>query len=788
MKAEMRSTILFMILLPFLLPAQPPTKISGYVTDASSQKPIPDVEIMVRDHTLGTISGSDGSFSLELETGGDYILVFKHISYYNEEKSVNVETGRTKRIFIAMVPGVRTLEEAVISVPGEQREREGLHHIPSSGITKLEIERRSPSDPGEMLRSVPNVSGIRKGVIGIDPVVRGFRFSQLNIRLNHGQKIEGGCPNRMDPVTAHIEMEDVENIEVLKGPHALKYGPSAGGVVNIITSGPTFTEKPGIKMEALKGFETNWNGTVERIRISASNKKLFAGISANHRAFGDYRTGNGEITEAGYTKYSLKGTFGYRPAPYQRYSITYENSLGRHVDYPALPMDERKDDTELLSVDGVIGNFIGGSTLRVKLYNSDVRHEMDNKQRPFSDTVVAISTIHAVNRGFRLAGEAPIRQGNITTGIDYEKITKDGTRVKNMIMQPGLPVKEEKIWNNASLSNLGIFSEFHRNAGKTKLTFAARVDVNSATSGDIRVMHPSAGEIYNYANDSTGSDFVNFSLSGGISHTLNENFTLSVALGRGVRSPDLTERFIILLPIGYDNFDYLGNPGLKPEVNHQADLTIGYISERIGKAELTGFFSLVGDYISGKPVPPSVQKPLSKDVAGVKIFWNSGEAFIRGIEFSFVSPHQYRLTASLNAAFTYGTLSETEKFIFNEGGEVTDSEAITNDAIAEIPPFESSMGVEYRMFSNRLIPRLTLRAVAPQKHISESQYEKASPGFFVAGFSCLWNINRMLSLSGGVHNIFDAAYYEHLNRNIVGTDNPLYEPGRRFYIHLRFAI
>jgi len=58
--------------------------------------------------------------------------------------------------------------------------------------------------------------------------------------------------------------------------------------------------------------------------------------------------------------------------------------------FPALPMDEREDDTRLMSLDykaiSVSNNF---DEFNAKVYISDVSHLMDNKQRPFSDTVVA---------------------------------------------------------------------------------------------------------------------------------------------------------------------------------------------------------------------------------------------------------------------------------------------------------------------------------------------------------------------------------------------------------------
>ena len=91
-------------------------------------------------------------------------------------------------------------------------------------------------DLGDFLRQQPNVSGIRKGGVAIDPVVRGFKYSQVSVLLNNGVKIEGGCPNRMDPVVSHVENEEISKIEVIKGPYVLKYGPVMGALINIQTT------------------------------------------------------------------------------------------------------------------------------------------------------------------------------------------------------------------------------------------------------------------------------------------------------------------------------------------------------------------------------------------------------------------------------------------------------------------------------------------------------------------------------------------------------------------------
>ena len=45
-----------------------------------------------------------------------------------------------------------------------------------------------------------------------------------------------------------------------------------------------------------------------------------------------------------------------------------------------------------------------------------------------------------------------------------------------------------------------------------------------------------------------------------------------------------------------------------------------------------------------------------------------------------------------------------------------------------------------------------------------------------------------MQISAGVDNLLNKNYYEHLNRNVIGTGNDLYEPGINFFINMMFKI
>jgi len=79
---------------------------------------------------------------------------------------------------------------------------------------------------------------------------------------------------------------------------------------------------------------------------------------------------------------------------------------------------------------------------------------------------------------------------------------------------------------------------------------------------------------------------------------------------------------------------------------------------------------------------------------------------------------------------------------------------------------------------------VNIRLVAAQNRISDAYDEETTPGFTVAGLNIFYRHTNQISLAAGISNIFDKAYYEHLNRRVIGSTRSLYEPGRIFYLNV----
>lgn len=756
--------------------AKAQNNLTGRVIDQQSNDAIQNAEIQIVNTSVYVTTNSNGEFTLSFPDKGIIVLKTTHISYISSFDTINGSENYAS-VTIVMNPNSRFLNEIEITDSFEHNAPYIINTIPSRVIKETSV-----FDVGTLLKREPNVGGIKKGALGVDPVIRGFKYSQVSVLIDGYTRIEGGCPNRMDPTASHVNISDISNIEILKGPFALKYGPNFGGMVNIKKHNPVFNANYKNNVSMIIGGQTNHEGYKSGIRTYGGNSKVAYTLSANKSSYRDYKSGDGEVISAGSNNYNYDVGVGFKPSENQILSVNFDRSYGRNVDFAALPMDERTDDTKVYQLNW----FLSPKTkslkwIKVNAYHSDVAHVMDNKNRAFSDTVVAVSDIHATNTGGRFSMGSNICGGLLETGLSYEHIYKDGQRTKWMIVQPNLPSYDENLWNNAFIDNAGFFAEYRKNSGNLDLIVAGRFDYNQATS-DSLTRYKMNGSVV-FFDDDTESNYLNFSFSAGLTWHLSQKNSLFLSVGSGTRSPDMTERFIVLLPVGYDSYDYLGNPQLKPETNHELDLGYIHDCDLSGRFEASVFFSYVTDYISSIIVPPSEVMPQTRGVLGVKQFENIDEAYLTGMELSYQNPAQNKLNVRLTASYTTGINPEAIVYKY-ENGQFVDEQIVKNDPLPEIPPMEANIWLGYDFFQNKLMPEIHFRAVAAQNQISEAYGEQKTPEFFVTDVRLLYKYNSYMWFSTGINNIFDNNYYEHLNRRIIGSKTPFYEPGRLFYANI----
>jgi len=770
-------------------------QLQGTILESETKLPLTKATIVVLPDTIIAYSDKNGHYKLMLPDTGRYSIHVSYVGFEEMNEIIYVKHFQDveQHIYLNRKPlylkEVRIVGSRTIQNP-----------VPASIITSDNIQSQGSGEIGEILRTLPNIGGVRRGGAVLDPVIRGFKFSQLQVYIDGLYQIEGGCPNRMDPTISRVDGHDIERIEVVKGPFALRYGPGFGGTIKLITHQAEFfnEKKISYNLHGFTEFSPNL-GKREHIRLNVGNHRNALTLYGGVTDYGNFIDGNQNPLQMQVYKYNAGFKFAHRFENNQQLQLSINTTQGRDVLFAALPMDERKDNTWFGSIEYSFQLPLRlENHVKLALYNASVEHVMDNYQRSISDTVVAISTVFAQTRGGKLQFQINTsKHSELLSGIDIQTIQKDGNRVRTMIMQAPLqnntiPKAVDNLWNEAVITNSGVFTEWNTVLNRHRFFLVARTDLNIAYSEDMLITHPQQGEIFTLLKDSLNSNFLNFSFGGGYYYQFSKDISAGIALGRGIRSPDMLERFIILLPVGFDRYDYLGNPQLQPEKNNEVDVNIRYEKASIGAAEFTVFYSYVQHFITGQRIPPAVQKPLSLGVLGVKQFYNADYAKFAGFEFAYATPLQYRLVFSANAAYTMGTMGKASKSIIDPtqpiGQQVTGDTLLLNDPMNEIPPFEANFSLQFHVFDRKLSVRLSSRMIASQQRVSQAFYEEKTPGVILFNASARYQLNENVSFSAGVHNIFDEYYYEHLNRRMIGSSNKIFEPGRRFYVNAIIKI
>ncbi len=229
-------TIIFILNLSFFVVAQT-SSITGTVNDESSGVPLVGASIQVKNTGVGTVSDSNGAYTLNIAPGA-HIVVFSYVGYADAEEAVTLSTDQKITLNVSLSEG--TLLDAIVVSSSKKPEKLTESPATIETLHAREIESYA-GNPAELLARLKGVDYFRAGVIGSGINIRGYNnnFNSKNLQVTDGRisgLIATGLP--YGPLNTTIK-EDIERMEVILGPNATMYGPNAhNGLVNIITKDP----------------------------------------------------------------------------------------------------------------------------------------------------------------------------------------------------------------------------------------------------------------------------------------------------------------------------------------------------------------------------------------------------------------------------------------------------------------------------------------------------------------------------------------------------------------------
>lgn len=298
--------------------------VEGVVTDAANGEPLYSVTIRVGN--LGEITDFEGRYSLDLPVG-EYELEFSYVGYATQKVRVKVAEGQTQTLDLAMAEEITLLQTATVT--------SGKFEKPLGEVT-VSIEVLKPG----LIESVNTVSvdQVLEKVPGVN-IIDG----QANIRGGSGfsygagsrvlllvddipmLQADAGFPNWND-----LPVENIEQIEVVKGAASALYGSSAlNGIINLRTS--FAKSEPEFKASIFHGIygppndseKKWWKNTPYATGGSATYKRRFGRLDLVASGFALKEQ---SYLERNFSDYQ-RGTLGLRYRPTDNLQIGFSSNF-----------------------------------------------------------------------------------------------------------------------------------------------------------------------------------------------------------------------------------------------------------------------------------------------------------------------------------------------------------------------------------------------------------------------------------------------------------------------------
>lgn len=222
--------------------------IAGRVMDQTTSEALIGVNVYLLETQQGTATGPDGSYRIDEVQAGTYTLIASFLGYKRFEAMIAVTEGNELNIDILLTEDVLQLDAVVVNAMGfeEERDQQGVatSHVEGEAIVRSGevsilkgLSAKAPGvkitsssgDPGSSARIL--IRGART-LAGNQPliVVDGVPISNASQGSGNGGVIQQSRLNDLNP-------EDVESVEILKGPTAAAlWGTRAANGVVVITT------------------------------------------------------------------------------------------------------------------------------------------------------------------------------------------------------------------------------------------------------------------------------------------------------------------------------------------------------------------------------------------------------------------------------------------------------------------------------------------------------------------------------------------------------------------------
>ena len=702
------------------------------------------------------------------------------------------QVARSPRVAPSPQPGPdatsnRQATEIVGPLGGQYPQPTMLHQSTQSitVVDRKQIELTTPASTLDILNGVPGVSIARSGGIGGQIFLRGFSSNTMRSPLFiDGDRFQG----RNTLQYQFFAPEEIERVEVIRGPASVLYGSGAlTGLVNITMRHPTIdmtgpVRPTGGGFSVGYGSAANSFSTYNWAQAAGAGFGILGGVS--YRSGNDYNTPFGPAINSDYRSLGGNLNIAYSPIAHQRFELTLRDytetdgragGVGGAPGYPFLNVRQSPNNVRMGRL-SYVGDFFDGPLKHVEA--SFYANYFDTHLLTVNTSVptrIARSDSHVIGP-LVIGGKAfgtiawdsmPLGSLSTTIGLDGFKESRPGSTLSSVtqtlnaagqVIATTVSPEAQQVPDSGQV-NVGAYV-LNEWTPVQRLTLSAggRFDWFSTYTDLAPLRSPALLAAYQ-----KGSSVDRTAPTGSIGAVfrLLPMLDLLGNIGTAYRQPTNAELFNSTATV-------IPNPDLVPETGLTYEGGFRFHANN-ATVKVTAFDSYYKNLILVVPVVYNGSPLFTQNQ-------NVGDARVQGVEIE----ERWQVTPSFN--------------IFGSLQVIRGTNTTTNLPLPNIAPLHGRSGVQYAPpGSGYSVMAMVDWASAKTRIDSKQEYPTA--GYAVPSLYATLQLGTLISptlgdtkLTLGLENIFDKAYIDAATfANVAFPQsryNPLVNPGRNFSIKL----
>lgn len=726
--------------------------LAGVVRDSAGQ-PLVAARVRVVEAHREYVTHEDGRYAFPGLPAGRYTVEVRRLGYHGESRSVSVGRGASAAVDLVLRPSPVQLSTVVTTgTLAATRRVDALS--PTTVLADAALDRRLDGTVAGTLVGQPGVAMTSMGPATGRPVIRGLAGDRVLV-LEDGQR-PGDLSSTSSDHAVAVDPLTARQIEVVRGPMSLLYGPNAlGGVVNVVRA-----EVPDERPDhphgtvSVQGASVNrggtlggdWRGPVGPLAVRAEG---------TFREAGDLQTPIGALQNT-----QLRTWGGALGAAW----VGADGHVGGSV---------RHYDNRYGLPGGFLGTHPGGVNVEMRRTTARAEGELHAQRGPFQSVRVATAFTDYAHAELERDGEVGTRFG--------QRLAQADVLARHGALGP---------FSSGAVGVRGQFRDVTTGGGlrtpPTQDWTAAAFVVEEVVLGPVRLQggarydharfEPQRRRFVNVGSQRIATDPRTFGAVSGSLGALwapRADVRLGASASRAYRTPDFNELYSNGPHLAAYSYD-VGNPRLQEETGVGLDV-FARVERRTLRAEVAAYRNALSNYVFARNtgnVSPQAGRPLFQ-YTGVDALLTGAEA---DVEWT-VAPHVVLEGA---ASLVRGTVRGTLDSLPASEGEPA---RLASRNLPFIPPASARFALRHdrpRGFwgiGTRLAGRQT----------RTGDYETPTAGYALLDLQAgvrLVRGARLHTLTLRLDNLLDQEWRDHLSRTRVIMP----EAGRNVQLLYRVAF